>query len=776
MSRRFVIAVFALFLAFTWSLVQDVPQATAEDGPLGGLYGGDFVVAVPQDAVFTLDPTGDPDETSEHIIDLLYDSLARIHPDTLLPIPWVASSWIVDEANETVLVTMRDDVTWHDGTPVNADDVIYTYTVDYSVTKVSDAQVFFDLSASDDDGKFLSMGLTRPLIKSGDVERVEGCGPFALVSQGSAEVVVEAYDGYFDGRPYLDSVTFRKYERFDHETDETADDMITGGLGLIGWPLSIVESSVLLNVSNSTIINAASVVLNPSLTFLYVGINTQRFPLNETVIRKAIAMVSDKDLCLTLEKNTIIADSVITPANSFWLNTSVPRYRVKNKVEDGASKADLDAVKVMLDESGYTDQDSDGFRELPGGVGFSFEIVHPSVDIDIAKDGITSKLLDRLQTIGLDARGRPMGTWSELESVIHYGNFDVFMHVLDARRDPSFIREILHSASLDNHVGYQNSALDGILEDADAEISMTVRQNLVRDAQGWIAEDNPLIPLLHYDVQEAVNKTKYTGWVNMVEGVYNFWSFRSLHLAQSDPPRVSVIILADQISSGETLNVRVEVRHPETFESMEGVYINVTESLDPDMSYAEYTDSNGSFEFVWTAPALTEPDTAVFSARAIMPGFPEGTAEGEITVYPGARTLRVDMSINPKSMPSGDAATVTITVRDLQTLALVEGAEVSLRIKPEGLEGSLGSTSGTTDANGAFQTTFMASVTVDTTFLIIGEVSKTGYSDGGAQTAVLVDRSGGTAPPLPGLDAVSIMLMLIAVTLGYAYVRGTRRN
>ena len=776
MSRRFVIAVFALFLAFTWSFVQDVPQATAEDGPLGGLYGGDFVVAVPQDAIFTLDPTGDPDETSEHIIDLLYDSLARIHPDTLLPIPWVASSWIVDEANETVLVSMRDDVTWHDGTPVSADDVIYTYTMDYSVTKVSDAQVFFNLSASDDDGKFLSMGLTRPLIKSGDVERVEGCGPFALVSQGSEKVVVEAYDGYFDGRPYLDSVTFQKYERFDHETDETADDMITGGLGLVGWPLSIVESSVLLNVSNSTIINAASVVPNPSLTFLYVGINTQKFPLNDTVIRKAIAMISDKDLCLTLEKNTIIADSVINPANSFWLNTSVPRYRVKNKVEDGASKADLDAVKVMLDESGYTDQDSDGFRELPNGSDFSFEIIHPSQEIDIAKQGIASNLLGRLQTIGIDARGRAMGTWSELESEIHNGTFDVFMHVLDARRDPSFIRELLHSASPDNHVGYQNPALDGILQGADAEISMTVRQSLVSDAQGWIAEDNPLIPLLHYDVQEAVNKTKYTGWVNMVEGVYNFWSFRSLHLAQSDPPRVSVIILADQISSGESLNVRVEVRHPETFESMEGVFINVTESLDPDMSYAEYTDSNGSFEFIWTAPALTEPDTAVFSARAIMPGFPEGTAEGEITVYPGARTLRVDMSINPKSMPSGDAATITVTVRDLQTLALVEGAEVSLRIKPEGLEGSLGSTSGTTDANGAFQTTFMASVTVDTTFLIIGEVSKTGYSDGGDQTAVLVDRSGGTAPPLPGLDAVSIMLMMIAVTLGYAYVRRPRRN
>ncbi|MCJ2670086.1 MAG: hypothetical protein KAS60_01205 [Thermoplasmata archaeon] len=778
MSRRFVIAVFALFLAFTWSLVQDVPQATAEDEPLGGLYGGDFVVAVPQDALFTLDPTGDPDETSEHIIDLLYDPLARIHPDNLLPIPWVASSWTVDEANGTVLVSLRDDVTWHDGTPVSADDVIYTYSADYSVTKVSDTQVFFNLSASDDGGIFLTKGLTRPLIKNGEADPVEGCGPFLYISHNGTEVVVEAYDGYFDGRPYLDSMTFRKSGRFSDETDETANDIITGGLGLIGWPLSLTESSVLLNITNATIINAVSVVPNPSLTFLYVGINTntQRSPLNETVMRKAIAMITDKELCLTLEKNTIIADSVINPANSFWLNASVPMYRVKNKVEDGTSKADLDAVKVMLDESGYTDQDSDGFREMPDGREFSFELLYPSSDIEIGKSTIASNLLIRLQLIGLDARGRPMDTWEDLELEVQFGNFDVFMHVLDARRDPSFMREILHSASPENYVGYQNSALDEILEDADAEISMTVRQNLVRDAQGWIAEDNPLIPLLHYEVQEAVNRTTYTGWVNMVEGVYNFWSFRNLHLTQSDPPRVSVIILADQISSGEVLNVRVEVRHPETFEAMEGVYVTVTESLDPDTSYTEYTDGNGSFEFTWTAPVLTEPDTAIFSARAITPGFPEGVAKGEITIHPGAGVLRVEMTINPKRMSSGDTATVSITVRDWETLALVEGAEINLWMSPEGLDGGLSSTSGTTDANGAFQTTFTASVTVDTTFLVIGEVSKTGYSGGGDQTAVLVDRSGGTPPPIPGLDAVSIVLMLIAVTLGYAYMRRPRRN
>ena len=772
MSRRFIVVVFALFLAFTWSLAQDVPQATAEDEPLGGLYGGDFIIAVPQDAVFSLDPTGDPDETSEHIIDLLYDSLARIHPETLMPIPWVASGWTIDDVNKTVLVTLRDDVTWHDGENVTADDVVYTYESAYTVTKVSTYAVSFNLSGRDYAGTFLTEGLTSPLVKSGDSTPSEGCGPFELLDNVPGDhVTIGAYDDYFDGRPYLDTVTFRIYSGF----DEASEAMINGEIGLIGRPLTGTESSVFLNYSNETIVSRVSVFMNPTFKFLYVGMNTQEDPLDNPIIRKAIAMCTDKDLYLTMVPYTLVADSVIHPINSYWLNSSVPRYRVKYKVEGGERGPDLDAVKIMLDESGYTDKDSDGLRERPDNSEFHFDFYYPSSSIEVHKDPIAKDLIGKLQTIGFDVRNKEMLSWEDLYFNVTQGSFDIFMGVLDAKREPSFIRDVLHSSGSANYMGYSNPTLDQILEEADAALSVTERQELVKHAQGWIAEENPIIPMLHYKVKEAVNRTKFTGWVNMAEGVYNFWSFRNLHLTQGDPLRVSVIILASQISSGEVLSVKVEVNHPETFASMHGVFVTVTESLDPDTSYTGYTD-NGSFEFTWTAPALTEPDTAVFIARAITPGYPEGAAQGEITVDPEARVLLVDLARNPARISSGDTASITVTVRDLQTLAVVEGAEISLRIAPEELEGSLSNPSGMTDANGVFQTTFTASVTVDTTFLVIAEVSKTGYSDGADQKAVFVDRSGGTAPPLPGLEAISIMLMLIAVTLGYAYLRRTKRD
>lgn len=762
---------FALFLAFTWSLVPEVPSATAEDGPLGGLYGGEFVIAVEQDAPFTLDPKGATDETSAHIIDLLYDSLARIDPETLLPIPWVASGWTIDVMNETVLVQLRDDVTWHNGDSVTAEDVAFTFESSYTVTVVSDYEVSFDLSGRDDSGTFLTEGLTFPLIKKGELDPMEGCGPFKFVSKTNTEVVIEAYDDYFDGRPYLDTITFKKYPGF----DEVADAMENGEIGLIGRPLTGTESSVFLNVSNVNITKTVSVLMNPTFRFLYVGINTQRVPLNDSIIRKAIAMSTDKGLYQTMESNTIIADSVIHPVNSFWLNSSVPRYRVKNKVEDGEMKSDLDAVKIMLDESGYTDKDSDGLREMPNGSEFHFDFYYPSSSIEVQKNPIATNLIGKLQTIGFDVRNKEMLSWDDLYSNVMQGNFDVFMGVLDAKREPSFIYDILHSGGSENYVKYSNGTLDKILEDANAALGMTERQELVRHAQGWIAEENPLIPILHYKVIEAVNRTNYTGWVNMAEGVYNFWSLKNLHLVQGDPPRISVIILADEASSGEEMEIKVEVKHPATFDPMPDVFVNVTESLEPDASYRGYTDATGAFAFNWTVPTVTEPKTAVFNARTSIAGFPEAVAQAEIAVHPGTKVLLISMTRNPPRVESDGTAYINITVRDYQTQLPVEGAEVSIRLSPEGLEGVLSNPSGLTDANGVFRTTFTTSTSVDTTFMVIAEVSKTGYGDEVAQTSVFVDRHGGTPPGIPALDSISMMLVIVLLTLCYAHWRGSNR-
>ncbi|WP_281259299.1 ABC transporter substrate-binding protein [Salinigranum rubrum] len=57
---------------------------------------------------------------------LLYDPLGYVFENRLTP--WLAETWEFSETNPpTARVTLRDGVSWHDGEPLTADDVAFTY-------------------------------------------------------------------------------------------------------------------------------------------------------------------------------------------------------------------------------------------------------------------------------------------------------------------------------------------------------------------------------------------------------------------------------------------------------------------------------------------------------------------------------------------------------------------------------------------------------------------------------------------------------------------------
>lgn len=55
----------------------------------------------------------------------LYDGLVRFDEE-MNPIPDLAESWEISEDGTVYTFKLRDDVVFHDGTPMTADDVIYT--------------------------------------------------------------------------------------------------------------------------------------------------------------------------------------------------------------------------------------------------------------------------------------------------------------------------------------------------------------------------------------------------------------------------------------------------------------------------------------------------------------------------------------------------------------------------------------------------------------------------------------------------------------------------
>src|SRR5690606_32777415 len=64
------------------------------------------------------------------VLGLLYEPLWTLDPHTLAPRPWLASRWemeVGEEGTTRITVWLRDGVTWHDGRPLTASDVQFTF-------------------------------------------------------------------------------------------------------------------------------------------------------------------------------------------------------------------------------------------------------------------------------------------------------------------------------------------------------------------------------------------------------------------------------------------------------------------------------------------------------------------------------------------------------------------------------------------------------------------------------------------------------------------------
>ncbi|WP_328765790.1 ABC transporter substrate-binding protein [Devosia aurantiaca] len=74
----------------------------------------------------TLDPRLTRDSTASRTADLIYSGLVHITP-ALEPVPDLAESWENPDPT-TFIFKLRPDLTFSDGSPLTADDVVYTYT------------------------------------------------------------------------------------------------------------------------------------------------------------------------------------------------------------------------------------------------------------------------------------------------------------------------------------------------------------------------------------------------------------------------------------------------------------------------------------------------------------------------------------------------------------------------------------------------------------------------------------------------------------------------
>lgn len=263
----------------------------------------DIVVAVDAD-VDTLHPTDFSTTVEMSVLNQIYDTLLYYSPDgTKDPEPRIAESYEISDDGLDYTFHLRDDATFHDGTPVTADDVVFSIEL-YKASEYQGSQISMlsSVEATDEHtvvchldtpySPFLQ-GICSPMIASKAyyesseddfVNNPIGSGPYKFVSRAKgSNIKLEANEDYYRGAPEIKEVTF-----------EVIPDSSTKAIALQTGEVNFAEidSATKPQLEANPAITIAEV---PTSSFSYIAMNTEKEPFNDVKVRQAINYAIDRD-------------------------------------------------------------------------------------------------------------------------------------------------------------------------------------------------------------------------------------------------------------------------------------------------------------------------------------------------------------------------------------------------------------------------------------------------------------------------------------------------
>ncbi len=285
--------------------------------------GGDLVFARTADPS-SLDPSPVFDNEAIWTVLNLYDCLYTVAPDGQGSKPWLAVSHELSSDQLTWTFTLRPDVKFSDGRPLEAADVQFTLERaakgpnGYILASVDDIQaqgtstllihtkhpwgpLIGDLSLysngilpKDFRGASSDQFFSNPI----------GTGPFMFDSwaKGQQLKLVKNPHYWQEGKPLLDGVTFT-----------VVPDDNTRVLQLRGGQANVIEFPPFSAVSNLAQTSGLGVDLFPSTWVSYIAMNEKKPEFADVHVRRAISYAIDRD---SIIKSVLFGHG--TPANSFF--------------------------------------------------------------------------------------------------------------------------------------------------------------------------------------------------------------------------------------------------------------------------------------------------------------------------------------------------------------------------------------------------------------------------------------------------------------------------
>ncbi|MHA6732349.1 ABC transporter substrate-binding protein [Devosia sp. A369] len=313
----------------------------------------------------TLDPRLTRDSTASRAADLIHSGLVHITP-SLEAVPDLAESWENPEPT-TFIFKLREGLTFSDGSPLTAEDVVFTFTTlidpefnapqralysPISAVEAVDAQtVKFTLSAPYAPLlSYLDIGIVSKTLAEGGTDialNPVGAGPMKLVSWNrGSEIVLEANDSYWRGTAAVENVQIKIIG----DNSARAQAFEAGDLDIIQSPLSPQDIERL--AADDRFGNA--IIAGLGVNYLNFNINDPM--LADSKMRQAFAMLVDQETIVgdIYQGVDQVTHSILLPSSWAYTDTiSQPTF-------------DVEGAVALFNELGWTDSNGDGTLDKDG--------------------------------------------------------------------------------------------------------------------------------------------------------------------------------------------------------------------------------------------------------------------------------------------------------------------------------------------------------------------------------------------------------------------------
>lgn len=472
------------------------------------------------------DPQGGCDATQTVVVALtlscpmlVSEPLVKFDHATNEVVPGLAESWTTTE--DSVTFTLREGVTFSDGTPFDADAAVFNFqrvwdeaspdhagqTFPYAsqlafkgITKVDDHTVTVTLQAPQPN---LLWGFTffPAYMQSPTAVRAAGVG-YTLAPVGTGPYKVDRYEdgvrielsrnpSYRDTPPQPDRIVID----INSNQQSLASDLLAGNIDAMqNPPVEQVDAMVASGFQVDTY---------PSAISFYFNLNTTKAPTDDPLVRQAMNYALDKEGIATLSKGAGKAMYGAWFEGAYAFEPDVERYE-----HDPAKAGEL------LDQAGWTLPEGGAVRQKDGQ---NLRVLLLSQSGTAGIEAVmTPVLISDLQAVGFEVESQAMESATfisdrgagdpGLANIAQFGQGALFP-------DPQTILDRMTTAAQPpnefNLAFYSNPEYDALVVGARTELDAEARVAALQEAQRIVRADAPLIWAVQASVPIAYDPARF---------------------------------------------------------------------------------------------------------------------------------------------------------------------------------------------------------------------------------------------------------------------------